>query len=91
MTIDQAIKQLQDALADKWCPWSPELKQSINLGLEALKRCKEQRSGTALDEYDFLPGETKDSQEHHATVSETSHSPLTWGRAWAEARASLNK
>ncbi len=60
MTINEAIKIL-----DNYHPFhnhyrNPGILEALNLGIEALKRLQEQRSGTTLDEYDFLPGETKD-------------------------------
>lgn len=59
MNIDKAIKEQQDALADKWCPWSPELKQAITLGIEALELVKHYRVAHPSKCADSLPGENK--------------------------------
>ncbi|MBA7642047.1 hypothetical protein ES703_49733 [subsurface metagenome] len=59
MKLEKAIKQLEDALADKWCPWSSELKQSIKLGIEAMKAVKYQRRISGIDNPTLLPGETE--------------------------------
>jgi len=60
ITITEAIKQQEDALADKWCPWSPELKASIKLGIEALKDFKRYRGRVESGHYRILPGETEE-------------------------------
>jgi len=60
MKIEKAIKELETALADKWCPWSPELKQAIKLGIEALKQVKERRGHDPDFLFEKLPGETED-------------------------------
>lgn len=60
MIIDEAIYRLNDLEAiDKEIGLDKDA-DAIRLGIEALNRLKEQRSRTALDEYDFLPSETKD-------------------------------
>ena len=60
MKLEEAIKEQENALADKWCPWSPKLKASIKLGIEALKRFQQWREcGDDLN-ISILPGETED-------------------------------
>ncbi len=60
MTTDEAITNLEGALAQKWSPWAPKQKTAIKLGIEALKQLQELRS-TDLRWFDpLLPGETKD-------------------------------
>jgi hypothetical protein len=57
MKLEKAIEILEGALADKWCPWSQELKDSIKLSIEAMKRELKDRQGTFTI---LLPGETKE-------------------------------
>ena len=59
MTLQEAIEQLERALADKWCPWSAELKASIRLGIEALKAIKCGREGLRTEFDTPLIGETE--------------------------------
>jgi hypothetical protein len=59
MELEKAIEKLEDALADKWCPWSPELKQSITLGIEALKAVEFVRRNYPDVLTAKLPGETE--------------------------------
>jgi len=58
MTLEEAIAQLNDALADPWCPWSPELKQSIRLSTYALERIQVGRKHPATYLLGPLPSET---------------------------------
>lgn len=60
MKLEEAIEQLERALADKWCPWSPELKASIRLGIEALKRRLPVLARLRDPAGCLLPGETED-------------------------------
>lgn len=60
MKLDKAIENLEGALADKWCPWSAELKQSIHLGIEALKNIKAERTIYSYKRHNRLPGETEE-------------------------------
>ena len=60
MTIDKGIENLEQALADRWCPWSRELKASIQLAIEALKRLQVYRAPGQSDVYRLLPGETEE-------------------------------
>ncbi len=59
MKLDKAIENLKDALADKWCPWSQELKDSIKLGIEALKLIQRERLLSINPVETILPGETE--------------------------------
>lgn len=60
MTPDEAIKEQEDALADKWCPWSSELKASIRLGNEALKHFKHLYYQANGKYWKLLPGQTEE-------------------------------
>ena len=60
MTLDEAIIILTHMSKSTNVASLEKCVEAIKLGIEALKCLKEQRSGTVLDEYDFLPGETKD-------------------------------
>ena len=61
MKIDQAIV-IKERTGEEFLQTDPdELDEAERLSIEALKRLQEQRSGTGfLDEFDLLPGETKD-------------------------------
>lgn len=60
MTLDEAIKEQEDALADKWCPWSDKLKASIRLGIEALKAVKRRQWEFPNLPHLLLLGQTKE-------------------------------
>lgn len=60
MVIGEAIKELEMGLADKWCPWSKEIKASIRLGIEALKRIQVYRTAATGKFFTPLPGETEE-------------------------------
>ena len=60
MTLDEAIEILSIYDKQGVVTALPDFHDAVKLGREALKRLQEQRSGTILDEYDLLPGETKD-------------------------------
>lgn len=60
MTLEEAIKEIQDALADKWCPWSPQLQASMRIALEALKVRKERQERLSPQLRSLLPGETNE-------------------------------
>lgn len=60
MTIDEAIEGLSDLLTDGPY-WPPEKRiEAVKLGIEALKRIKEQRIGWSPIDYYLLPGETQE-------------------------------
>ena len=58
MTIDEAIKILQHNLAEITPSAWPDTHASLTLGIEALKRVREQRTGYENYAPDLLPGET---------------------------------
>ena len=60
MTIDEAIKRLQNELNHGFRCGYEDLDKAQRLGIEALKRLQEQRSRTIIDEDDLLPGETEE-------------------------------
>ncbi len=60
MTIEDAIKELEAGLDDRWCPWSDKMKASIRLGIEALKCVQIARASHARLVDPPLIGETKE-------------------------------
>jgi hypothetical protein len=65
MIIDEAIKEMEAGLADRWCPWGEKMKASIRLGIEALKWYKRWRSVRHAAADYLLPGETAEIQKAH--------------------------
>lgn len=60
MNLPKAIEKLEKGLpADQWM-LTPDLRDAVQLGIEALKRIKEVREGKAWVGIDLLLGETED-------------------------------
>ncbi len=60
MTIDEAIKVLKEHSELVLVAFNPKLRIAIGLGIEALKRVRDERTGYELYAPDLLPGETKE-------------------------------
>ncbi len=60
MTIDEAIKILNDELDCSGAICVPSIRNALLLGIEALKRVKESREGGGRLIGWLLPGETKE-------------------------------
>ena len=60
MTIDEAIKSIEDDLEDNPLITGCRLERAKKLGIEALKKLKYDREPGNRPLYDKLPGETKD-------------------------------
>lgn len=60
MTIDEAIKILQKDIDSPGSAEFGDVKEAEGLGIEALKRQKDERDTIPSSIYNPLPGETKD-------------------------------
>jgi len=60
MTIDEAIKQLEDHAAPIYPQHPQKLQAALELGIEAMKRCLRLRSDKHCSPIKPLPGETED-------------------------------
>lgn len=58
MTIDEAIERLQADLTDRRVLWYPKSKAATELGVEALKTIKAERTIYGFKRQVRLPGET---------------------------------
>lgn len=60
MTIDKAIQVLNYLISISSHMPNPDHRDAIKLGIEALKRIKQQRALEACERSYLLPGETRD-------------------------------
>lgn len=61
MTIDEAIKELQELLMGASCPKEPGYQVATNLGIEALKRVGDYKKAYIAMHYTPMPGETEEN------------------------------
>ena len=64
MTIDEAIKGLQELGINTIEQLEPEFQDALKLGIEALKAWKQFREGRWVSGRSDLPGETKQEVNH---------------------------
>ncbi len=60
MIIDKAIELLNEELLHPPTICNPDLKASVKLGIEALRRVEDMRISPCTTPDEILPGETKD-------------------------------
>ena len=60
MTIDKAIKKLEDLERYAYEPETQKAHEALQLGIEALERIKSMRHDNITDAIFYLPGETED-------------------------------
>lgn len=60
MTIEEAIERNQTTRDELWNEGFPTRARAIQLGIEGLKRLRDNRRDPEFDHYILLPGETED-------------------------------